>query len=94
MLKSSKTFQHAFHSVNFSKHNDKKRKVSDNFKNNFDVIDRSDSIPLKEEYDNSEGLVVSQSQDELFRSAQPILLRPMQQSLEGITKTYSPEVNR
>ncbi len=30
---------------------------------------------MKDEYDQSLGLAISQSQDELFRSAQPILLR-------------------
>jgi hypothetical protein len=50
MLKSSKTFQHAFHSVHIPKNSKKSRKESDSLKNGnaFDQIERSDSIGLKE----------------------------------------------
>lgn len=50
-LKASKTFQHAYFSVNFSKGGGvKPRKSSDSMKKGqLDMIQRSDSIGMKEE---------------------------------------------
>lgn len=93
MLKSAKTFHHAFHSVKIPSRNSKLRKSSDSMqKGAFDMIERSDSLGLKEDpavnQGEEEDLTISQNQDDLFKSAQPILFRPAD---SAVYRTYSPE---
>lgn len=81
MLKSAKTFHHAFQSVKLS-NSSKPRKSSQHLGKGsaLDSIARSDSLAMKEEdpvFNKEEYLGVSQSQDDLFKSAQPILFRPI-----------------
>ena len=96
MLKSSKTFQHAFQSVSVPSKNRKVRKVSESINHVLDHIERSDSLRIKDDYDQPYGLTTSQSQDELFKSAAPLLLRPQLEKEENplMYKSYSPEKNK
>jgi hypothetical protein len=50
MLKSAKTFHHAFHSVKLPDRGGKLRKSSDSIqKGAYDLIERSDSLAIKED---------------------------------------------
>lgn len=92
MLKSARTFHHAFQSVKLS-NSSKPRKSSQHLgKGALDSIERSDSLAMKEEdpvFNREEDMGVSQTQDDLFKSAQPILFRPINSG--GMYHTYSPE---
>lgn len=76
MLKSSKAFQNAFQSVNVPARHKKTRKVSESINHVLDHIERSDSLRVKDDYDQPYGLATSQSQDELFKASQPLFLQP------------------
>lgn len=94
-LKASKTFQHAYFSVNFSKGGGiKLRKSSDHIKKSqLDMIQRSDSIGIKDDelMVRDDQLVISHNQDDFFASAHPILYRPSSTEDNFMVKTYSPE---
>jgi hypothetical protein len=89
MLKSAKTFQHqAFQSVKVP--GGKPRKSSGHEgRGALDCIQRSDSLAMKEEGDLQEDLAISQTHEDLFKSAQPVLLQQSDFS-ENFHKTYSP----
>jgi|LakMenEpi03Aug12_release.lakeMendotaPanAssembly.Ray.scaffolds.fasta_scaffold787556_1 hypothetical protein len=91
MLKSAKTFQHqAFQSVKVPGGEPRKRKSSGHEgRGALDCIQRSDSLAMKEEGDLQEDLAISQTHEDLFKSAQPVLLQQSDFS-ENFHKTYSP----